>query len=166
MWIQLIWKSSALSLGAASCTFFVLGCFRKAGKIRQFPPSTSYIPLFVYFCLFFTLLSLFYAGFMACLYPLQKCHILGCWNFNVSAGYFFNIFLQYSWFSSGIPRIHETPLLQRHSSCKCYFSPEEACRVNAISAPAVCHNWSWPPAQKQRAEALCQNSIIQGYLFS
>ena len=73
------------------------------------PPHID--PLFVYFCLFFAFLSLFYAGSMACFYSLQKCYILGCWNFNVSAGYFFNIFLQYSWFSSGISRIHETPLI-------------------------------------------------------
>ena len=70
--------TAGMSRGRASGLAGMAGAalhLEKLGNSHQVP----YIdPLFVYLRLFNTSLPTFSAGFMACFYPFQKCHILEC----------------------------------------------------------------------------------------
>ena len=131
----------------------------KLGNSHQMPHID---PLFVYFRLFNIPLSPFFSGFMACFYSFQKCHILGCWNFNVFYGVIFVIILQQHLFS-----LQESLGYTKHPFI------EATLRVNAISG-SVNSTDPWNAilykriyiSFRHRSSPLRQHTLTAGLFFN
>ena len=90
----------------------------KLGNSHQLPQIG---PPFVYLGLSYTALNLFHAGLARWFYPLQKCKVLGGWNFNVSLTWGFYIFLQCSFFRPRKPPDTRSTPWETHFSCWRYL---------------------------------------------